>query len=138
MGAERIPVDPDVGIPDLIHRLSDDSKRLMGDEVRLAKLELKENLKRGGKGTMWLGVAFGIGVIAMVMFTLFLATLIGRLASGHMWLGAIITGIVELVVAVVLIKKGIAAFGQPSYTLTETRESLKDTASWAGQVRAAK
>jgi hypothetical protein len=130
-GVNRVPVDPDTGIPDLIHRLSDDSKRLMSDEVRLAKLEVKDNLKRGGKGTMLLGVAFGVGVLAMVMFTLFAATLIGRLASGHMWVGALVTGIVELVIAGVLVKKGMGAFAEPSYSLEATREALNDTKTWA-------
>ena len=130
MGVNRMPVDPDTGIPDLIHRLGDDSKRLMADEVRLAKLEVKDNLKRGGKGAMWLGVAFGIGVLAMVFFTLMLVTLIGRLVNGHMWVGALVTAVVELVLAVVLIKKGLAAFKEPHYTLEQTREALKDTQTW--------
>jgi hypothetical protein len=125
MGAQRMPVDPDAGIPDLIHRLGDDSKRLMSDEVRLAKLEMKDNVARAGKGALWMGVAFGIGVVALVAFTLVLSTLIGRLASGHMWVGALITGVVEIAVAMVLIKKGLAAFGEPSYTLEQTRASLK-------------
>jgi uncharacterized membrane protein YqjE len=125
MGAQRMPVDPDTGIPDLIQRLGDDSKRLMADEVRLAKLEMKDNVARAGKGVLWMGVAFGIGVVAMVALTLLAATLIGRLASGHMWVGALVTGIAELVVAMVLVKKGLAAFGEPSYTLEQTRASLK-------------
>ena len=130
MALNRMPVDPDTGIPDLIHRLGDDSKRLMADEVRLAKLEVKDSLTRGGKGAMWLGVAFGIGVVAMVFLTLLLVTLIGRLASGHMWVGAMVTAVVELVLAVVLIKKGLSAFKAPHYTLQQTRESLKDTQTW--------
>jgi hypothetical protein len=56
--------------------------------------------------------------------TLVMITLIGRLASGHMWIGAIVTGIVELIVAVVFFKKGARAFGEPSYTLEETRAGL--------------
>jgi ABC-type polysaccharide/polyol phosphate export permease len=130
MAVNRMPVEPDTGIPDLIRRLGDDSKRLMTNEVQLAKLELKDNFKRGGKGVMWLGIAFGIGVVAMVFLTLTLATLIGRIANGHMWVGAIVTGIIEVVLAVVLIKRGIAAFAAPSYTLQQTRESLKDTQAW--------
>jgi hypothetical protein len=125
MGVQRLPIDPDVGIPDLITRLGDDSKRLVSDEVRLAKLELKDNLKRGGKGAMWLGVAFGMGVVALVAMTLVLVTLIGRLAAGHMWIGALVTAILELVVGAVLIKKGIGAFTEPSYTLEQTRDTLK-------------
>lgn len=135
MGVNRMPVDPDVGIPDLIQRLGDDSKRLMTDEVRLAKLEAKESVVTAGKGAMWLGVAFGIGVVAMVAFTLFLITLIGRLVSGHMWLGAIVTGVLELVVAIWLIKRGIGSFKEPSYSLEATRESIKGTTDWAKAVR---
>lgn len=125
MGAQRMPVDPDVGIPDLIHRLGDDSKRLMADEVRLAKLEVKDNVTRAGKGVVWLAVSFGIGVVALVALTLLMATLIGRLAAGHMWVGSLVTGVIELVVALVLVKKGLAAFKAPSYTLAQTRATLK-------------
>lgn len=125
MTASRMPVDPDVGIPDLVRRLSDDSKRLVGDEVRLAKLEVKESLATGGKGAMWLGSAFGVGVVALIMGTLFLITLIGRLVNGHMWLGALVTGVIEIVGAVVLIKHGLNAFKKPSYTLEQTLETLK-------------
>lgn len=116
--------DPDAGIPDLVRRLADDGKRLVADEVRLAKIETKENVKRAGRGGIRLAVAFGIGVVALVALTLVMVTLIGRLANGHMWVGAIATGIIELVVAVVFIKKGIGAFGEPSYTLEQTRAGL--------------
>ena len=124
MGVQRIPVDPDVGIPDLISRLGDDSKRLLGDEVRLAKLELKDNLKQGAGGAMWLGIAFAIGVVTMVAFTIFVATLIGRLVAGHMWLGAIVAAVIDIVVGVVMIRKGLAAYAAPSYTLEQTRSTL--------------
>lgn len=129
-------IDPDAGIPDLIRRLTDDSKRLVSDEVRLAKLEMTENLHAGARGALWLSLAFGVGVVGLVAFTIFLATLIGRLASGHMWVGAIVVGILELIAAGVLVKKGIGAFGRPSYTLEETRESLKDTTAWVTHPRA--
>ena len=124
MGAQRIPIDPDVGIPDLVRRLGDDSKRLMRDEVRLAKLETQDNVRRAGHGVLWLAVAFGCGVVAMVALTLFLATLIGRLAAGHMWVGAIVTSVIELGLAFFAIKKGLVAFKEPSYSLEATRDSL--------------
>lgn len=116
--------DPDAGIPDLVRRLADDGKRLMSDEMRLAKIETKENVKRAGRGGIRLGLAFGIGVVALVAMTLVLVTLIGRIARGHMWVGAIVTGIIELVLAVVMIKKGIGALAEPSYTLEQTRAGL--------------
>lgn len=119
-----MPVDPDVGIPDLVHRLGDDSKRLLAGEVRLAKLEAQDGLKRGGRGAMWVAMALGIGVVAMVAFTLFVATLVGRIVAGHMWLGAIVAAVLDLALAAVFIKKGISAFAEPSYSLEETRATL--------------
>ena len=135
MAIDRIPTDPDTGIPDLIRQLGDDSKRLVADEVRLAKLEMKESVHRAGRGAVQLAVAFGIGVVMLVALTIFLATLIGRIAAGHMWVGAIITGIIELAVAVVLLRKGMGILKEPSYTLEETRAALKDTAVWARNAR---
>ena len=122
MAVQRMPVDPDAGIPDLISRLGDDSKRLVMDEVQLAKLEARESLSRAGSGALRLGIAFGIGVVALVACTLLLATLIGRLAAGHMWIGASITGIVELALAAWLIKRGLSTYREPSYTLEQTRK----------------
>ena len=127
MGVQRMPVDPNAGIPDLISRLGEDSKRLMRDEVQLAKLELRDSMKRTTHGAMWLGVAFGIGVVALVALTLLATTLIGRLAAGHMWVGALVTGIVELIVSVVLIKRGVATLGAPSYSLEQTRKAITNS-----------
>ena len=133
---QQTPIDPEVGIPDLIRRLTDDSKRLATDEVRLAKLELQENLRTGARGTMWVSVAFGMAVVATTGATIFLAALIGRLASGHMWVGALVTGVLELGLAFWLVKKGISEFSRPSYTFEQTRESLKDTQAWVAAQRA--
>ena len=110
MAVSRMPVDPNAGVPDLIRRLTDDSKRLLSDEARLAKLELSENLERGGKGAMLLGVAFGVGVVAAVMLTLFLVTLIGRVFGGHMWVGALVVGGLEVLIGAMLVKRGLASF----------------------------
>jgi uncharacterized membrane protein YqjE len=127
--------DPDTGIPDLIRRLTDDSKRLVTDEVQLAKLETKDSLHRATRGVLWMALAFGAGVIMLVALTIFIATLVGRVDNGHMWLGALVTGIVELALGGWLVKKGVSTFGSTSYTLTETRGALKDTAHWSTSAR---
>jgi hypothetical protein len=133
--ARPIVTDPDIGIPDLIRRLTEDSKRLVTDEVQLAKIETKENLHRATRGAIWMTLSFGIGVVALTALTIFLATLVGRLAGGHMWVGAIVTGMVELMAGLLLLKRGLGVFHEPSYTLEETRHTLTDTARWAGSVR---
>ena len=127
----NVVIDPETGIPDLIRRLTDDSKRLVTDEVQLAKLEAKDSLHRAARGGIWLAVAFGVAVIMLVALTVFIATLIGRIANDHMWVGALITGVVELAIGFWLLKRGLATYAQPSYSLEETRGSLADTTHWA-------
>ena len=124
------PIDPEAGIPDLIRRLTDDSKRLVGDEVRLAKLEVRENVRTGVRGALWMSLAFGAAVVALVALTVFAAAVLGRLL-GNYWAGALITGAVELIVAWVLIKRGLHSLKEPSYTLEESREELRETVQGA-------
>jgi hypothetical protein len=123
--AQRIPIDPDKGLDDLVRQLGDDSKRLLGDEVRLAKLETAESLHQAGKGAMWLGVAFGIGVVMLVAFTLFFASLFGRVANGHYWVGAMLTAALEIAAGLWLVQRGVRAFKQAPYSLPDTRAGLK-------------
>ncbi len=137
MTARSITTDPDIGIPDLVRRLSQDSKRLVGDEVRLAKIEAKGSLHRATRGVLWMALAFGVAVVMFVSLTIFLATLIGRVANGHMWLGALATGVLELGAGAYLVKRGISAMLKPSYTLEESRIELADTAHWAASARRA-
>ena len=126
--------DPDPGIPDLIRRLTSDSKRLVTDEVQLAKIEAKESMHRATRGVLWLSLAFGAAVVMLVAVTLLLTSLLGRLVSGHMWVGALITGAIELAVGAWLLKKGLVAFREPSYSLEQTRASLAETAHWTTDV----
>ena len=135
MTARPVRVDPDAGLPELVRQLADDSKRLVRDEVRLAKLETAESIHDAARGGMWLGVAFGVGIVALVALTLAIATGIGQLANGNMWVGALVTGVLEIAIGAWLIQRGIAKFGEPSYSLEETRAEVKETADWVGRVR---
>ena len=123
--------DLDAGITDLIRRLSDDSKRLVTDEVRLAKIEAKDSLSRATRGVLWLALAFGVSVVMLVALTIFLVTLIGRTVNGHKWVGALVIGVLELGLGGYLIKRGLAAITEPSYSLEASRLALSDTANWA-------
>lgn len=123
-------VDPDTGIPDLIRRLTNDSKRLAGDEVRLAKLELQESVRTGVRGSVWMGLALAIAVVAAVALTVLLVAAIGALVGGNYWAGALITGALELIAGWLMLRHGLGTLKEPSYTLEASREALKDTAAW--------
>ena len=134
MTARPVHVDPDVGLPELVKQLTDDSKRLLKDEVHLAKLEAGEATKKAAKGAMWMGLAFGVGVVMAVALTVALATGIGEL-TGNMWAGALLTGGIEIGAGAWLLKRGIAKFSEPSYTLEETRAEVRETAHWVAETR---
>lgn len=121
----------DAGIGDLVHRLTDDSKRLVANEVSLAKLELRQSVRMGARGAMWLAMAFGAAVVVLVAVTVLLSVVLGRLL-GNLWAGTLLTGVLELAVGFLALRRGLALYREPSsYTLGETRASLADTARWA-------
>ena len=103
-------ITQDTTIPELVRSLGDDSKHLVSDEVRLAKLEMREAAHHAGAGAILLAVAFAAVVIAAIGATVFVATLVGRLAGGHMWLGSLVAAVVDLGVGAVCVKKGLDEF----------------------------
>jgi len=127
------PVDPDTGIPDLIRRLGDDSKRLAGDEMRLAKLELHESVHTSVDGAVRLSLAHAFAIVAAVALTVLLVVAVAAVLGHNYWAGALIVGAAELVAGMLMLKRGVAVVKSPSYPLQASRESLKDTAAWARQ-----
>ena len=124
---QRVPVDPDKGIPDLFKQLGDDGKRLVADEVRLAKLEASETVHRATSAAIALGIALGVAVFGLIAFTLFVATAFGAIANGHYWVGAMLAGAIEMAVGLWFLEKGMKAVKSAPYSMPETRASLKLT-----------
>ena len=123
--------DPEVGIPELVRRLTDDSRRLVGDEVRLAKLEFGQAVQTGTRGSIWLAIAFGAAVVALTALTVLLIVLFGRLLD-NLWAGALVTGALEVLAGFLMLRYGLARFREPSdaYTLGATRAEIAETARW--------
>jgi len=132
VATQPIPrIDPETGIPDLIRRLRDDSKRLAEDEVRLAKLELHESVRGGVHGSIWLALALAFAIVAAVALTVLVIAAIGAALGRNYWAGALIIGAVEMLVGVLMLRRGATTVRSPSYSMPESRQSLKDTAHWA-------
>jgi putative superfamily III holin-X len=129
-------IDLDAGVPDLIRRLTEDSKRLAGNEVRLAKLELADRMHTAGHGAMQLGIAFGAGVVALSALTIAAIAAIAMAAGGRVWIGALVIGALELIVGHALVSRGARTVGNGHYTLSANHESLKDTKAWVAAPRA--
>ena len=135
MAERRVEIDPDATIGALVGQLKSDSARLLRAEFELAKVEMGDNIKAGAWGVLWLALAFGVGVIAMVAATIALASGIGRLANGNVWVGAIGAGLIEIGLGGWLVYLGMKTFAKPSYTLGESRKELVSTKAWIERQR---
>jgi protein-S-isoprenylcysteine O-methyltransferase Ste14 len=125
-----ISIAEDAGVAQLVGRLTDDSKRLVSDEIRLAKLEVHEGIHAGTRGAMWLAVALGAAVVMLTALTVLMSVLLGR-AFGNLWAGTLVTGVLELAAGALMLRHGIALYRRPPYSLPETRETLAATGRWA-------
>lgn len=112
-------------VGELVTSLTDDAKQLFKSELQLARLETAESVGRAGRGALWLAVGFGVLMVSLVAFTLFLATLVGRFGGGHHWIGAVVTGALELALGAWLVRRGFRELGRAPYSLPETRAGLR-------------
>ena len=129
MTTRPISIAEDAGVAQLVGRLTDDSKRLVSDEIRLAKLEVHEGIHAGTRGAMWLAVAFGAAVVMLTALTVLVSVLLGR-AFGNIWAGTLATGLLELAAGGLLLRHGLTLFRRPPYTLPETRDTLAAAGRW--------
>jgi MFS family permease len=85
---------------DLLKRLSEQTSRLVSQEMQLAKAELTEKGKKAGIGA---GMFGGAGVIGFYAFGALVATVIALLSKGmDTWLAALIVTVVLGAIAGVL------------------------------------
>src|SRR5689334_3563682 len=95
------PGGSDQSTGDLVSQLTEQTSRLIRDELRLSQLELTAKGKRAGAGG---GLFGGAGVLALYGFACFIgAAVLGLAGPVPDWLAALIVGVVLFAIA------GIAA-----------------------------
>jgi uncharacterized membrane protein YqjE len=124
---QGIRIEPEPTIGDLVARLTDDSKRLVHNEVRLARLETGESIQQAMQGGIRLALAFGITILALVALSVLLTAVIGSVLIGEAWAGALITGALEIIVGALLLWGGLRVMKRADFTLGESRAELKAT-----------
>jgi uncharacterized membrane protein YqjE len=109
--------------------LSTDLSTLMKQEVELAKVELKSEVSKAGKGAGMLGGAGLAGWFVLLFLSLALMFLLDN------WLpvevAALITTAVWAVIAGVLALLGRKQLQQANPQLPKTQETLKEDVQWA-------
>lgn len=121
----------DESVAELVKRLADQTTTLVRQEIELAKAELTEKGRVAGSGAAMFGGAAVVGLLAGGALTACLVALLAT-ALDHVWLAALIVGLVYAAVAGVLAMRGrdrmrAAAPPAPENTI----ESVKEDVAWA-------
>lgn len=112
---------------DLVAATAAAASELVRDEIELARLELKQDLKAQARSAIWLAAA-GIGALMILAMLLVSAVLgLGTVVAG--WGAAlIIAGAVALVTAIAGLLGYLKLVRRP---LATTRKTLKEDLEWA-------
>jgi uncharacterized membrane protein YqjE len=124
------PMEPDQSLPDLIGRLSSDFGELVTTQVELAKVEIKEEVAKAGKGAGMLGGGAVAGLLALTLLSFAAAWGLAEvMAEGWAFL---IVGAIWAVTAAALFMSGRNRLTTVE-PVPETRESIKEDITWAKQ-----
>lgn len=111
----------------LVVDASSDLQSIVKDELALAKIEIKADVAKGGKGA---GLLAGAGLFALYLLGfLLLALAWGLNAAGlQLWISLLITAGLLLVITLVLALMGVSALkkikGKPERTIENAQRTL--------------
>jgi hypothetical protein len=115
---------------ELLKQLSEETTRLVHQELELAKAELTQKGKQAGMGAGMFGGAGAIGLAALGALTACFILALNALLPA--WLAALIVAVVYGIIAFVLVKQGQAKMKAATPPVPEqTIETVKEDVEWA-------
>ena len=136
MATRQEPPSPDQGdlrerpLGELLRQLSEETTRLVRQELELAKAELAQKTKQAGAGAGLFGAAGAIGFLALAaLTTCFILALDAVMPA---WLAALVVALAYGAVAAVLAMRGRNKVRQAVPPVPEqTVETVKEDVAWA-------
>ena len=120
----------DRSLGELLKQLSEQTTRLVHQELELAKAELQQKGRQAGQGAGLFGGAGAIGLAALGALTACFILALDLILPA--WLAALIVAVVYGIVAFVLVKQGQARIRRASPPVpTQTIETVKEDVEWA-------
>ena len=120
----------DRSLGELLKQLSEQTTRLVHQELELAKAELTQKGKQAGMGAGMFGGAGAIGLAALGALTACFILALNAVMPA--WLAALIVAVVYGIVAFVLVKQGQARIKRATPPVPEqTIETVKEDVEWA-------
>ena len=119
--------EPQLG--DLFRQLAQDSATLVRQEMALAKVELRENVKSVARDTAKIAVGAILAAVGALVMVAFLVLLLGD-AVGKYWAGALIVGVLFLAIGGFLAMGAMKRLKKDSITPDQTLQTLKEDKQW--------
>ena len=120
----------DRSLGELLRQLSEQTTRLVHQELELAKAELQQKGRQAGAGAGMFGGAGALGLAALGALTA--CFILALSAVMPAWLAALIVAVVYGIIAFVLVKRGQDKLMQATPPVPEqTIETVKEDVEWA-------
>ncbi|NLE81656.1 MAG: phage holin family protein, partial [Rhodococcus sp.] len=94
-------------ITDLLRQLASESGNLVRQEMNLAKLEIKDTASQFARDGVKLALGAGLAATGGLALTAFLILVIGNILNAAYWAGALIVGVLFLLVGALIARSGI-------------------------------
>src|SRR5687767_5675604 len=115
---------------ELFKQMSEQTTRLVHQELELAKAELQQKGKQAGMGAGMFGGAGALGLAALGALTACFILALNAVMPA--WLAALIVAVVYGIIAFVLVKQGQARIKRATPPVPEqTIETVKEDVEWA-------
>lgn len=128
------PIDAEHSLGELFGRMTTDVGNLISTQVELAKVEIKEEVTRAGKGAGMVGGGGLAAVLALLLLSFAVAFWIAD-AIDNTGTAFLIVGLVYAAVAAVLVLMGKQKITSATPIAEQTIEEIKEDVEWARQQR---
>jgi Flp pilus assembly protein TadB len=120
----------DRSLGELLKQLSEQTTRLVHQELELAKAELTHKGRQAGAGAGLFGGAGALGLAALGALTACFILALNAVMPA--WLAALLVAVVYGIIAFVLVKQGQARMKRATPPVpTQTIETVKEDVEWA-------
>jgi uncharacterized membrane protein YqjE len=128
------PIDPDQSLGELVSRMTSDVGQLVSTQIELAKVEIKDEVSRAGKGVGMVGGGGLAAAFALLLISFAVAFWLGDALDNLGW-GYFVVGAIYAAVAAVLVLKGKEHISSATPIGEQTIETIKEDVEWARQQR---
>jgi hypothetical protein len=122
---------------DLFRELIDEGRAMLRQELLLAKVELKQNVRAMGRhaamiaaggAVAYAGLLAIVGALALGAFVLL--TWAGLSAGISLWLGPLLVGVIVAIVGYAMLRSGMNRIQNDDLVPERTTQSMRENAEW--------